>query len=289
MSFIDRRLFKFNLAIYGIANEPAANPTVGTQYIVGAAATGVFSDIPANYLARYNGSIWEFTPPKAGDIEVLNVSTGEVLSYNGTNWVVIASLADENIKPVLGIIATGSTLPASASIGDKFLKIDDAKIYTATAADTWDAGVITSNGDRYASNTDHKFYTSNGSALTATNIPDGLIFFNKADNQIYVYNATTTTFVKSSSASSGSGSSGATIAVENHTLTAAEITAKEFTLSNAIASGKENSVIVFVQGIAQIAGSDFTASASSISWTNKALDNIGLATGDVLIIQYQIA
>ena len=287
MSFIDRRLFKFNLAIYGIASEPAANPTVGTQYIVGAAATGAFSGIPANYLARYNGTIWEFTPPKAGDIEVLNVHTGEVLSYNGTNWVVIASLGDENIKPVLDIIATGSTLPVSALTGEKFLKIDDAKIYTATATDTWNDGVITSNGDRYASKTDHKFYTSNGSALTAANTPDGLIFFNKADNQIYAYNATTTTFVKASSSSSGSG--GAAIVIENHTLTAAEITAKEFTLSNAIASGKENSVIVFVQGIAQIAGSDFSASASSISWTNKALDNIGLAAGDILIIHYQVA
>ena len=287
MSFIDRRLFDFNLAISGIANEPAANPTVGTQYIVGSAPTGDFSGAAANYIARFNGTTWKFTPPKAGDIEILNVNTGEILSYNGTNWVVIASLGDKNIKPVLDIIATGSSLPVSAFTGDKFLKIDDAKIYTATAADTWDEGVITSNGDRYASSTDHKIYTSNGSALTVENVSDGAIFFNKADSQIYAYNSTTSTFIKASSSSGGSVSS--EIVTETHTLTAAEITAKEFTLSNAIASGKESSVILFVQGIAQIAGSDFTASASSIGWTNKALDTIGLAAGDVLIIQYQKA
>ena len=287
MSFIDRRLFEFNLAISGIANEPAANPTAGTQYIVGTAATGAFSDIPANYLARFNGTSWKFTPPKTGVLEVLNINTGEILNYNGTNWVVIASLGDKNIKPVLDIIATGSTLPVTAFTGDKFLKIDDAKLYTATAADTWDDGVITSNGDRYASSTDHKIYTSNGSALTVANVPDGSIFFNKADSQIYAYNATTGTFIKATSSSGGGVSS--EIITETHTLTAAEITAKEFTLSNAIASGKENSVIVFVQGIAQIAGSDFTASASSISWTNKALDDFGFTAGDVLIIQYQKA
>lgn len=285
MSFIDRRLFKFNLAISGIANEPAANPVIGTQYIVGASATGSFSGVNANYLARYNGTNWEFTPPKAGGLEVLNVNTGEILSFNGTNWVVIASLGDKNIKPVLDIIATGSTLPVTAFTGDKFLKIDDAKIYNAIADDIWDDGVITSNGDRYASSTDHKIYTSNGSALTAANVPDGSIFFNKADSQIYAYNATTGTFIKASSSSGGGVSS--EIITETHTLTAAEITAKEFALSNAIASGKENSVIVFVQGIAQIASTDFTASASSISWTNKALDDFGFTAGDVLIIQYQ--
>ena len=71
-----------------------------------------------------------------------------------------------------------------------------------------------------------------------------------------------------------------------HSLTAAEVTAKSFTLTNSIKSGEESNVLLFVSGVAQAAGTDFTASGSSISWNSKGLDSIGLIAGDTFIVHY---
>lgn len=280
MSSLDRRFLKISLAVLGIANEPAANPTNGTQYIVGSSATGAFNGAAANSIASYDGSVWKFITPKVGNLEVLNLNTGEILKFTGTEWDVVASLGDKNIAPVTNILPNGATLPATAVEGDKFLKTDDAKIYTATATNTWDSGVLTANDSIYASSTDHKFYTSDGTTLTATDISDGSIFLNKADSNIYIYNATAGTFSRVNSDSMFE------VVTESHTLTAEEVTAKSFNLANSIATGKENSVMLFIQGVAQAIGTDFLAADSSISWTNKGLDNIGLVAGDVFVIQY---
>ena len=72
----------------------------------------------------------------------------------------------------------------------------------------------------------------------------------------------------------------------SHTLTAQEVTAKSFSLAHSVASGQENNILLFVSGVAQIAGVDFSASGNSISWNNKALDDIDLAAGDSFLIQY---
>ncbi len=278
---LDRRFISISLIIQGIANEPAANPTNGTQYIVGSNPTGVFANATANYLAKYEGSAWEFTSPHSKEIEVLNIATGEILKWNGTAWGVVFTInRNSNIAPVLAVISTGTSLPVSASAGDTFLKTDDAKLYTATAADTWDSGTVTTNGSRYASVNEHKIYTSDGSNTTSENVPDGGFFLNKEDNCLYIYNGST--FVKIGGSSGGATST----ATEIHTLTTDEVTAKAFTLSNSIASGQENNILLFVSGVAQNAGIDFTASGNSISWNNKGLDNIGLIVGDVFIIHY---
>ena len=80
----DRRFVSISLIVQGIANAPVANPTAGTQYIVGATPTGAFANATPNYIARYDGAAWKFTPPKISEIEVLNANTGEILSWNGT-------------------------------------------------------------------------------------------------------------------------------------------------------------------------------------------------------------
>ena len=181
---------------------------------------------------------------------------------------------------MLAVVPTGTSLPASASAGDSFFKTDDAKLYTATAADTWDSGTATADGSRYASSTDHKIYTSDGTASTSENIADGGFFLNKEDNCLYVYNGST--FIKIGGNSGGSVST----ATEVHTLTAAEVTAKSFTLSNSIASGETGNVLLFVSGVAQAVGADFTASGNTISWNGKGLDSIGLLEGDAFIVHY---
>ena len=83
---LDRRFLDVSLVVAGIANEPAANPTVGTQYIVGSSPAGAFSDASANQLARYDGSKWIFSTPKTGGLELFNTETGEMLSFDGTAW-----------------------------------------------------------------------------------------------------------------------------------------------------------------------------------------------------------
>ena len=285
---LDRRFLTVSLAVQGVANEPAANPTEGTQYIVGSSGTGAFAGISANTIARYDGSEWKFAAPKVGRLEVLNISTGEILSFNGLAWVAVATISDggsyEPLAPVLAVVPTGNNLPASASAGDAFLNTSDAKLYTATATNTWDVGTATTNGSRYASSTDFKIYESDGTALTSTNILNGDLFLNKEEGSVYVYDASSSAFVKVSGVSASQDWS-----TEIHTLTASEASAKSFILANSIATGKENGVILSVCGIIQTPGADFTASGNAISWTNKGLANVDLAAGDVFIVQYMKA
>ena len=106
------------------------------------------------------------------------------------------------------------------------------------------------------------------------------LLINKADNFLYVYDGSA--FIKASNDSV----SVPVLVTEAHSLTAAEVTAKSFSLSNNIASGQENNTLLFVSGIAQIVGSDFTASGNSISWNSKGLDNIALVAGDTFLVQY---
>ena len=180
MNFLDRRFLNFNLSVLAIANEPDNNPAVGSQYIVGANPTGAFASASTNQIARYNGSSWLFFTPKPGELEVLNLDSGEILLFNGAAWNVIASFSDNS-----------SSTPAALAI-----------------------------------------FT------------------------------------------------------EHHSLTAAEVSAKSFSLTHNIASGQEANTLLFVSGLAQIVGTDFTASGNSISWNNKALDDIDLAAGDAFLIQY---
>ena len=540
MNFLDRRFLNISLSVLAITNQPAANPTAGSQYIVGSSPSGAFASASANQIAHYDGSAWRFFTPKAGELEVLNLDSGEFLKFNGSAWTVVASLssggsssldfhvisidgiaagfsnnpsseadltpgnflltnnsvcyfnveddnpvnmyshtwfsyhvsngssftcweydnnqeeyilklytadsnsnngwnvsdvsegtiffnrvnsctyaylngelskisnnfivfdgfvtsgdsdhlpenpnqgdvfipldylssigeegpslyiADNNnewssdyfpywsdtryvstnhryifrydsrsedhderafyihyltssdilfnlseskfyrllngvpvclndssqssqavssyepVAPVLAIVPTGSTLPATAATGDAFLNTSDAKLYTATAANSWDSGTLTANSSRYASSTDHKIYVSDGSALTASNIINGDLFLNKEDNSVYVYDSGASAFRKV-------GGYSISLCTESHSLNAAEVAGKSFTLSHNIASGQESNTLLFVSGIAQIVGVDFTASGNSISWDSKGLDAIGLAVGDTFLVQY---
>lgn len=279
---LDRRFLSISLIIQAIANSPAANPVVGTQYIVGANPAGDFAGATANSIARFDGTAWKFTAPKAGSLEVFNADTYEILSYDGSKWTAVAYLRSdeaEYIDPVNAIVASGTSLPASAAKGDLFLNTADAKLYTATAADTWDAGVLTKNGDRYASSTDFNIYWSNGSEVSAVRIINGNMFFNKADNCIYIYDQSAGAYVRV-----GGGAS--ETATDIHSLTAAEVTAKSFTLTDSVKSGYEDKVLLFVSGVAQTAGVDFSASGNTISWDNKGLDSLGLVEGDTFIVHY---
>lgn len=283
---LDRRFLSVNITVLGIANEPAANPVKGTQYIVGSTPTGVFAGASANSIATFDGTEWKFIAPKVDSLEVLNKATGEILKFNGTAWENVLTIrATSFITPVLAVVPTGTTLPASASAGDSFFNTDDAKLYTATATDTWDNGTSTTDGSRYASLTDYKIYTSNGSTATSESINEGGFFLNKEDNCLYIYNGTA--FIKIGGNSSATSS--ISIATDIHSLTAAEVSAKSFSLSHSVASGEENNVLLFVSGLAQYAGTDFSVSGKNVTWNGKGLDSIGLNEGDTFIVHYLTA
>lgn len=80
--------------------------------------------------------------------------------------------------------------------------------------------------------------------------------------------------------------SGNTLIQENHIVNAAEALAESFTLENNIAFGTENKISLSVCGIAQTVNVDFSVSGNIISWSNKALHNIGLTEGDIFSISY---
>ena len=275
---LDRRFVSISARVEKVANQPSATgtPVNGTQYIVGSSPTGAFASASANDLARYDGSKWKFTKPDTGHLEVLNLDTIEILGWNGTEWAVLARLRGEN--PVLDVVATGTTLPATADEGDKFLNTSSGKLYTATASDTWDTGMAASDGDRYASLTDAKIYENRDGAFTAVSLADGTLFLSKADNSPYGYDTDTDRLIRL-----GGGSN---IVTESHVLTAEEATAKSFNLSTAVATGKENAVLLSVCGVVQVAGTDFAVSGKAVSWTGKGLDDIDLATGDTFVVCY---
>ena len=272
---LDRRLLNASLTVWGIVNEPGENPSIGTQYIVGAAPTGDFSEATTNSIARYDGTEWKFFAPRAGTLEVLNATTGEILQFNGTTWTSVTSLIG-SVAPISKIVSTGTSLPATATEGDLFLKTDNAKLYTATAEDTWDSGVAITNRIRYASSTDFKIYEADGGELKISDLPIGGMFLNETDGYAYTYNGEN--FVKVGSADE--------VVIEMHTLTSKEVNEKSFTLSNFIKTGTEEKIMLSACGLTQTAGIDFTASGNTISWNGKDLEVIGLMAGDRFTIHY---
>ena len=290
-STINRRFLDVSLSVLGVANEPPATPAPvnGTQYIVGDTPAGAFASATAGSLARYDGydKKWKFTKPAVGQMELLNVATRELMAWDGTAWTAIASLgAGDGVAgepPVLGIVPTGATLPATAATGDLFLNTADGKLYTATAENTWNAGAALSNGARYASSTDRNIYEAADGAVTGEKPADGALFLNKADEGVYVYHGEDDKFILVSN------EPGEITFTETHVLTATEAAAKEFNLTKDVAAGHEANVILSVGGVMQVPGVDFTVNGKKVSWGDKDLKDIDLAEGDVFIVSYPTA
>ena len=215
---LDRRFLDINLVVQGIANSPAANPAKGTQYIVGSSPTGAFSGATANQLARYNGSKWIFTTPKAGQLEVLNVETKEVLSFDGTEWKVKTTLSSsgesDSNDSVITIddfalntdsVYTYSAEESTMLFGTILVNPDAHKVYTITQGYISDGQI--NRECMFASKTDGKLYKHvyiNDSSLssdekhklTSKDIPDNATLLNRHTCVLYRYNALDKSFSK---------------------------------------------------------------------------------------------
>ena len=86
-----------SMCVLGIENEPVLIPAVGDQYIVGDSPTGVFSNAAEGTIAIYseNNTNWEFISP-VKDICVINIQNGQILKYNGSEWINIGSITIQN-------------------------------------------------------------------------------------------------------------------------------------------------------------------------------------------------
>lgn len=66
------------------------------------------------------------------------------------------------------VLAVTDTAPTTAAIGDKYVGITSKKIYTATAANTWDAGATLTADTAYRSAADNKLYVYDGTTVAAS-------------------------------------------------------------------------------------------------------------------------
>lgn len=235
-----------------------------------------FSNVGQDWVQKENGDF-----DYISEYEILYVAMDNALYiYTGSSFVKITNDNDFDNKalpPVLDIVKTGTTLPSTAEVGEKFLNTSTRQMFTATAVNTWGTGVTATNG-YYASSTDKCIYNKGSSDITCIVVPYGGMFFNKADRFVYVLD---TEFVKASF----DGEVIPEAVTETHVLTAEEVTAKSFTLTNSVKTGKETNILCFVQGVAQAADIAFSVSGSTFGWADKTLEG-NLSAGDVFIVHY---
>ena len=190
MNLIDRRFLNISLAVQGIANSPEDNPTAGIQYIIGSEPSGAFNGIPKNYIARYNGSTWDFYAPKVDGLEVLNLSNNSILRYDGSDWVIAASFGgggndDTSIIVVKGVGISSATKPEGyfgIYIGSNYVE----KPLCNSASSCY---FELNDNDKFLSLSNKKIYTYNAQSetLAASNITRSQLFFNSDTHELAFY------------------------------------------------------------------------------------------------------
>jgi len=204
---IDRRFLDVGLVVQGIADKPNPDiePTLGMQYIVGEMPEGDFENAEPAQIARFDGEKWEFSTPNEKSLEVINAETGEILKFDGVIWDIVATISASSgvtsvytaIPPVDDFVKSGTTLPETAIVGEKFIKTNNMKLYTAINENQWNSGKYLSNNVYYASLIDYKIYSrgKNIETLNISEIPDGGIFLNRKNGYVYVYDANAKNFI----------------------------------------------------------------------------------------------
>jgi len=107
-------------------------------------------DTMTGNLAMQSGATITNVPTPTSGTDVANKNYVDSL-VSGLTW----------LPPVT---SSGTTLPATATTGDRFLNFTDGKIYTATATDTWDSGVAGVDGQAVFDKTDETGYVYSGTA-----------------------------------------------------------------------------------------------------------------------------
>ena len=225
----------------------------------------------------------------------LEATTNRLYVCDGNNLLKVLQsneLYGKTVEPVSEMIYIVNTLPNDGmQLGDKYIQLSDKKIYErifSSNQETWSNPVVlpANVGRRYASlNVPGAIYVYDGTNLEyRQHLAHGELFFNEADGCEYVYVSGTNPYYEKLTPEIETTRT----VTETHTLTAAEVTAKKFSLSNSVATGEDTNALCFVQGVAQAAGVAFSLSGNELSWNGKTLDG-NLTAGDVFIVSYQKA
>ena len=313
MNKIDSRFLSFNTTVIGRVNEPQglmegstiSEDRTGYQFIVGDYPTGDFAEAHTNDLARYEDGGWTFITPSVDMPPVLDLTRGEMLRYDSSNgWVVIPLNSSGNtfgeglIRHVLYSMRQSSlsSYPSPNELGDIIYDASENKIYVGQDSTNWYAGKTPDFGLYIL---DAVLCLYNGSEMVRIdNVGKCLYFVDKGavnrrtfapgENTILYYD--TGDFYQiypldTTSVASEVMTSMARPYTETHTINSNDLNDKEFTLSYNVESGEETNILCFVNGVAQAAGTAFSASNNTLSWNNKTLDGI-VNYGDVFIVQY---
>jgi hypothetical protein len=114
---------------------------------VNASGDGMTGNLSFNGLATVTGLV---SPTSASDAATKNYVDSTV---SGLSWKQAVDTA-------------GTVNPINAAAGARFLNLTDGKIYTATAADTWNAGVAATDGDAVFDRATETGYVYSGTAWT---------------------------------------------------------------------------------------------------------------------------
>jgi len=102
-------------------SDPPASPSVGDRYIIAAAATGDWSGHDGD-IVEWNGSAWVFTTKNPGMATYVE-SANKMYIYNGTNWVVMAS-----------IFSHSNLADLNSDDHTQYIRVDGARAFTNTVA-----------------------------------------------------------------------------------------------------------------------------------------------------------
>ena len=287
----ERRFLDVRLCIDDIVTTAPQTPVVGKQYLVGVNATGTFAG-KDNQIAYYSTRGWKYTIPSVGQLELFNIKDLKFYRYEASGWVAYDVASSRVVDPVINMVVADeeANLPETCEAGDVFIATDSAKVFTASAANTWGEGEVAALGARYASKgTNAKVYTSTGSAFTGVTLNDTQMFVCKADDNIYAYDEDSTTFRNLTSIQDNPIYRKHTETVV-HILTASEVTAKAFVLPKL--AELECGVLLSVGGVIQTPAVDFTVTnnaagtESTVGWDTLGLEDLGLVEGDTFVISF---
>lgn len=164
---IDRRFISTSFVVNGTVDSFPENPTANVQYLVQGASSGELSDYE-NYIIRYNGTAWEYIPPRSDMLEIINSQTGEILHYDGTNWIVAANTSFITVDDIVDFDYAGSNDDPKINgiVGATFISskeagnYDNYHIYVSTGKDTNAICKNVSEGYRVAVSSNRKIFTA---------------------------------------------------------------------------------------------------------------------------------
>ena len=302
--YVDRRFVNLRFTIDGIVAAPTGSEATGAQYLVAAEPTsgGAFEG-KAGQIAYKTADGWKFIANFVGESEVIDLTTGLVYHFNGTSWVEY-DIASANVKTIVdpriqvsvddvlaAVVADAASLPDASTLDDgaKVLVTGENKIYTVDSG-AFNSGVAIANGARYAfaDSAAHGYiYEGTDGEAVATELTDGVIFINKANEDLYTYDESTHTLINVTDIGSRPEYRRHSIVV-THALTAAEITALSFALPKLAVI--DLGVSASVNGVAQVSGVDFEVTnsngASTFSWDALGMAALDLQEGDYVVVSY---